>query len=101
MPLQRSTELEQLAQEAHEAYERGDADWFSTRMSAHGPVMLGTAPAEEMAGADAIDTLLSEELANPDTYEFKRTPPRIIDAREVGDRGWILNEARWEIDDGS
>jgi SnoaL-like domain len=101
MQLQQSTELEQLAHEAHEAYERGDADWFSTRMSAHDPVMLGSDPEEEKAGAVAIDTLMSEELAHPDLYEFKRTPPRIIDAREAGDIGWILTESRWEFEDGS
>ena len=101
MQLQRSAELEQLAQESHEAYERGDAEWFSARMSAHDPIMFGSDPEEEMAGAKAIDAVFSEELANRDMYAFKRTPPRVIDARESGDIGWILTEQRWEFEDGS
>jgi SnoaL-like protein len=101
MPLQRSVELEQLAQEAHAAWKRGDEDWFSTRLSSHDPVMLGSAPEEEMAGADAINAITSEELANRDHWEFKTTPPRVIDAREAGDIGWIVSESRWEFEDGS
>ena len=101
MQLQRSAALEELAQEAHAAWERGDEDWFSTRLSAHDPILLGSAPDEEIAGADAINAITSEELANPDEYGFTRTAPRVIDAREAGDIGWIVTESRWEFEDGS
>lgn len=101
MQIQRSAELEQLANEAHAAWERGDEDWFSTRLSPHDPVLLGSSPDEEFAGADAIDASTSEEIANRDQWEFKPTAPRIIDAREAGDIGWIVSETRWEFEDGS
>ena len=101
MQLQRSAELEALAQEARAAWERGDEDWFSTRLSSHDPVMLGSAPEEEMAGTDAINASTSEELANRDQWGFKTTAQRVIDAREAGDIGWIVSESRWEFEDGS
>jgi SnoaL-like domain len=96
-----SAELEQLAQESHAAWERGDKEWFEAHLSAHDPIMLGSAPEEEMVGADAINEITSEELANRDQYAFKPTAPRIIDARESGDIGWTVTESRWEFEDGS
>jgi hypothetical protein len=101
MPLQPSAELEQLAQEAHAAWERGDHEWFKAHLSAQDPIMLGSAPDEEMAGADAIDEITSHEIANRDRYAFKPTAPRVIDAREAGDIGWTITETRWEFEDGS
>ena len=101
MPVQPSSELAQLAQEAHAAWERGDQDWFKAHLSAHDPIMLGSAPEEEMVGADAVNEITSEELANRDQYAFKAAAPRIIDAREDGDIGWTLTESRWEFEDGS
>jgi hypothetical protein len=101
MQLQRSQELEDLAHEAHAAWKRGDEEWFSTRLSSHDPVMLGTAPDEKVVGSDAIEALTSEELAARDQWEFETTAPRVIDAREAGDIGWIVTEARWEFEDGS
>ena len=62
--------------------------------------MLGSAPEEETAGTDAINAVTSEELANRDQWEFKPTAPRVIDAREAGDIGWIVTESRWEFEDG-
>jgi SnoaL-like domain len=79
----------------------GDEDWFRTRLSSHDPVMLGSAPEEEMAGTDAINATTSEEMANRDQWESKSTAPRVIDAREAGDIGWIVTESRWEFEDGS
>ena len=81
MPVQPSSELEQLAQEAHAAYERGDDEWFKAHLSAHNPIMLGSDPDEQMIGADAVTESTTEELANRDQYAFKAMPPRIIDAR--------------------
>ena len=101
MLLKRSAELEQLVQEAHAAWKRADEDWFSARLSSHDPVMLGSAPDEEMAGTDAINAITSEELANRDQWEFTPTAPRVIDAREAGDIGWIVTESHWEFEDGS
>ena len=54
MTVQPSTDLEQLAQEAHAAWERGDDEWFKAHLSAHDPIMLGSAPEEQMVGADAV-----------------------------------------------
>ena len=101
MTVQPSSELEQLAQEAHAAYERGDDEWFKAHLSAHNPIMLGSAPDEQMIGADAVTESTTEELANRDQYAFKAMPPRIIDAREAGELGWVLTESRWEFEDGS
>ena len=101
MPVQPSSELEQLAQEAHAAYERGDDEWFKAHLSAHNPIMLGSDPDEQMIGADAVTESTTEELANRDQYAFKAMPPRIIDARESGDIGWTITESRWEFADGS
>ena len=101
MPVQSSTELEQLAQDAHAAWERGDDEWFKAHLSAHNPIMLGSAPEEQMIGADAVTESTTEELANRDQYAFKATPPRIIDARESGEIGWMVTESRWEFEDGS
>jgi hypothetical protein len=101
MPVQPSSELEQLAQEAHAAYERGDDEWFKAHLSAHNPIMLGSDPDEQMIGADAVTESTTEELANRDQYAFKAMPPRIIDARESGDIGWTITESRWEFEDGS
>jgi hypothetical protein len=101
MPLQRSAELEKLAHEAHAAWKRGDEEWFTTRLSAHGPVMLGSAPDEEMAGAEEINAITSEEIANREQWAFTPTAPRVIDARESGDVGWIVSETHWEFEDGS
>ena len=101
MTVHPSSELEQLAQEAHAAWERGDGEWFKAHLSAHDPIMLGTAPEEEMIGTNAVDESTSEELAHRDRYAFKATAPRIIDARESGDIGWTLAESRWEFEDGS
>ncbi|HEY1317666.1 MAG TPA: nuclear transport factor 2 family protein [Gaiella sp.] len=101
MELQRSVELEQLAQEAHAAWERGDEDWFVRRLSSEDPVMLGSAPDEEHAGTTAINAMTSEEIADRDHWDFKSTAPRVIDAREAGDIGWIVTESRWEFEDGS
>lgn len=101
MTVQPSTELEQLAQDAHAAWERGDDEWFKAHLSAHNPIMLGSAPEEEMIGADAVTEGTTEELSNRDQYAFKATPPRIIDARESGEIGWMVTESRWEFEDGS
>ena len=101
MPVQPSSELEQLAQEAHAAYERGDDEWFKAHLSAHNPIMLGSDPDEQMIGTDAVTESTTEELANRDQYAFKAMPPRIIDARESGDIGWMVTEGRWEFEDGS
>ena len=101
MPVQPSSELEQLAQEAHAAYERGDDEWFKAHLSAHNPIMLGSDPDEQAIGADAVTESTTEELANRDQYAFKAMPPRIIDARESGDIGWTITESRWEFEDGS
>ena len=100
MSVQPSKELEQLAQEAHSAWERGDDEWFKAHLSAHDPIMLGSAPEEQMIGADAVTESTTEELANRDQYAFKASAPRIIDARESGDIGWMLTESRWEFEDG-
>ena len=54
-----------------------------------------------MIGADAVTESTSEELANRDQYAFKATAPRIIDARESGEIGWVLTESLWEFEDGS
>ena len=70
-------------------------------MSAHDPIMLGSAPEEQMIGADAVTEGTTEELANRDQYAFKATAPTIIDAREAGEIGWMLTESRWEFEDGS
>ena len=43
----------------------------------------------------------SEEIAARDHWEFKSSAPRVIDAREAGDVGWIVSESRWEFEDGS
>ena len=101
MQPRRSAELEQLSHEAHAAWERGDEEWFSARLSPHDPVMLGSSPDEEFAGADVIDAATTEEIASRDQWEFKPTAPRVIDAREAGDIGWIVSESRWEFEDGS
>ena len=101
MTVQPSKELEQVAQEAHAAWERGDDEWFKAHLSAHDPIMLGSDPEEQMIGADAVTESTTEELANRDQYAFKVTAPRIIDARESGDIGWTLTESRWEFEDGS
>ena len=101
MELRRSAELEALADDARAAWERGDEGWFTTRLSAHDPVMLGSAPEEVTAGTDAINAMTSDELANRDEWEFKTTGQRVIDAREAGDIGWIVSESRWEFEDGS
>ena len=95
MTVQPSKELEQLAQEAHAAYERGDDEWFKAHLSAHNPIMLGSDPEEQSIGADAVTESTSEELANRDQYAFKSTAPRIIDAREAGELGWVVTESRW------
>ena len=84
MPVQPSSELEQLAQEAHAAYERGDDEWFKAHLSAHNPIMLGSDPEEQMIGADAVTESTTEELANRDQYAFKAT--RSEDHRCTG--GW-------------
>ena len=101
MPVQPSSELEQLAQEAHAAYERGDDEWFKAHLSTHNPIMLGSDPDEQMIGADAVNESTTEELANRDQYAFKATAPKIIDAREAGEIGWMLTNSRWEFEDGS
>src|SRR5262245_20486185 len=101
MQLQRSAELEQLAHEAHAAWERGDEEWFITRLSSQDPVMLGSAPEEEHAGTHAISAMTSEEIADRDHWAFESTAPRVIDAREAGDIGWIVSESRWEFEDRS
>src|SRR6476620_7633810 len=101
MTVQPSKELEQVAQEAHAAWERGDDEWFKAHLSAHDPIMLGSDPEEQMIGAGAVTESTTEELANRDQYAFKATAPRIIDARESGDIGWTLTESRWEFEDGS
>ena len=101
MTVQPSKELEQIAQEAHAAYERGDDEWFKAHLSADNPIMLGSDPEEQMIGADAVNESTTEELANRDQYAFKAMPPRIIDARESGEIGWMVTESRWEFEDGS
>ena len=101
MTVQPSKELEQVAHEAHAAWERGDDEWFKAHLSAHDPIMLGSDPEEQLIGADAVTESTTEELANRDQYAFKVTAPRIIDARESGDIGWTLTESRWEFEDGS
>ena len=73
MTVQPSKELEQLAHEAHAAWERGDDEWFKAHLSAHDPIMLGSAPEEQMVGVDAVTESTSEELANRDQYSFKTT----------------------------
>ena len=101
MELRRSPELEELAHEAHAAWKRGDEAWFSERLSSHDPVMLGSAPDEETAGAEAINAMTSDEIAARDGWEFETMPPRVIDAREAGDIGWIVTEGNWQFEDGS
>ena len=101
MPVQPSSELEQLALEAHAAYQRGDDEWFKAHLSAHDPIMLGTDPDEQMIGADAVTEGTTEELASRDQYAFKAKAPKVIDAREAGEIGWMLTESRWEFEDGS
>jgi len=101
MGIQRSSELEQLAHEVHAAWERGDDKWFSAHLSSDNPIMLGSAPEEEMRGTDAVGVATAREIANRDSYSFKPTAPRVIDARESGDFGWALVGTRWEFEDGS
>lgn len=101
MPIQRSPELEQLTHEAHEAWQRGDEEWFRARLSSHDPVMLGSAPEEELRGTESVNEMMATEIANRDAHAFKPSPPRVIDARESGEFGWALAESRWEFEDGS
>jgi hypothetical protein len=101
MGIQRSSELEQLVHDAQAAWERGDEEWFSARLSAHDPIMLGSAPDEDIRGADAVNEMTSTEMANRGSYGFKPSAPRVLDARESGDFGWALAENRWEFEDGS
>ena len=68
MTIQPSKELEQLAQEAHAAWERGDSEWFKAHLSARDPIVLGSDPDELMIGADAVTDSTTEELANRDQY---------------------------------
>ena len=101
MSVQRSPELEQLSREAHAAWDRGDHEWFKARLSSADPIMIGSAPEEQLVGADAVNEMTSEEIANRDQFAFTPTDPRIIDARESGDIGWTLTGSRWEFEDGS
>ena len=87
MPVQPSSELEQLAQEAHAAYERGDDEMVQGALVGPQSDHARLGPDEQMIGADAVTESTTEELANRDQYAFKAMPPRMIYARESGDIG--------------
>ena len=101
MTVQPSKELEQLAHEAHAAYERGDDEWFKAHLSAHNPIMLGSDPDEQMIGADAVTESTRRNSPTATSTRSRRCRSRVIDARESGDIGWMVTEGRWEFEDGS
>lgn len=101
MAIQHSAELEQLVHDARAAWERGDEEWFGARLSDHDPIMLGSAPDEDVRGVDAVNEMTTTELASRGSWGFKPSAPRVLDARESGDFGWTLVEHRWEFEDGS
>jgi ketosteroid isomerase-like protein len=101
MQIEHSPEIEQLTQEAHDAWARGDANWLADHISTEDPIMLGSAPDEEMRGTEPIADGMGKTLAARESWGFKPTGPRIIDARQCGDIGWSVTEQKWEFEDGS
>jgi hypothetical protein len=101
MQIERSSELEQLTQESYDAWDRGDAGWFADHLSTQDPIMFGSAPDEEMQGSEAIADATRKALAERESWPFKPTDRRVVDARQCGDLGWSLIESKWEFDDGT
>jgi hypothetical protein len=101
MQIERSSELEQLTQESYDAWDRGDMGWFADHLSTQDPIMFGSAPDEEMRGSEAIADATGRALAERESWPFKPTDRRIVDARQCGDLGWSLIESKWEFDDGT
>jgi hypothetical protein len=101
MDIERSPELEKLTEESYAAWERGDAQWYSDHLSSQDPIMLGSAPDEEMRGQQVINDATVAALAERDGWGFKSVQRRVLDARQCGDIGWTLTESRWEFEDGS
>jgi len=101
MDIERSPELEKLAEEAHAAWERGDSQWFADHLSPHDPIMFGSAPEEETRGAEAIGESAAAVFAERDAWPVRSVHRRVLDARRCGDIGWTLVESRWEFEDGS
>ena len=66
-----------------------------------GYVQRGCRDRRLFAVRNVVRLVFEGELANRDQWEFKPTAPRVIDAREAGDIGWIVTESRWEFEDGS
>src|SRR5436190_17113284 len=101
MDIERSPELERFAEEAHDAWERGDTRWYAERLSSQDPIMLGSAPEEEIRGAQAVGNALGAAVAERESLPFKSTRPRVLDARQCGDIGWTIGETEWEFEDGT
>ena len=101
MQIERSSELEQLTQESYDAWDRGDAGWFAAHLSTEDPIMLGSAPDEEMRGSEGIRDATVKALEARESWPFKPTDRRIVETRRCGDVGWSLVETKWEFEDGS
>ena len=94
MPVQPSSRMpEQLAQEAHAAYKRGDDEWFKAHLSAHNPIMLGSDPDEPVRSALAARSTQSSSTflhpSNTSSSPAPRSEPNrlsLCSRCRVGDR---------------
>jgi hypothetical protein len=101
MQIEHSPEIEQATQESYDAWDRGDAAWFTERVSTADPIMFGSAPGEEISGAEPINDATAAMLAARGSWPFKPSGRRVVDARQCGDIGWSVIEQKWEFEDGS
>jgi adenylate cyclase len=97
--VQESPELIALVERMYAAQAAGDVDWLATHLStAEGALTIGTDPAEWWEGAQVRDRWLAQMAAG--TGEARLTATRLR-AFEQGDVGWVADEPRIELPDGT
>jgi len=99
LPVRESPELIALVERMYAAQAAGDVDWVARLLStSDGALTIGTDAAEWWEGAQIRDRWLAQLAAG--IGEARMTATRLR-AHEEGDVGWVADEPRIELPDGT
>lgn len=101
MLVRRSEELERLAVEGRQAFERRDEEWRAQHTADGEVVAFGTDPHEIWRGRDAVLGLTSAEVMETNDDLGLKYEEESVEGYEAGDAGFVITHGRFVLADGS
>jgi SnoaL-like domain len=101
MEVRRSAELEELAEEGHQAFLRHDDDWMAAHTADGEVVSFGTDPAEIWRGREEVLGLTTEQIEELNAQAGLRYEREGVEGYEIGDAGFVISHGRFVLADGT